>query len=347
MGDEIEVGLDKLPSEANLKRGTINYAADTGTANSYLVALTYAPTSYTDGMEVIFKATNENTGASTINLNSLGVKSIYRLDGSALAAGDIMAGKFMPLRYNSTTGAFEIQNINPTLSDTSLRFPNVTGTVTSDQDELNILDGVTASTAELNLLDGVTATTAELNILDGVTATAAELNYADGPNAANKFCLLDSDARVPFAQKAAFRGCLAFLVNNQAISDVTTTTINFDGESYDTDSIHDTVTNNSRLTVPSGVTKVRLCAQVNFQTGSTTAAFRSIEIAKNGALTYAGTPKFNLEDQFGIGQVFSPVVSVVAGDYFTAQAYQASGGSMLILGTASGSLTWFAMEIIE
>lgn len=59
-------------------------------------------------------------------------------------------------------------------------FPNLTGAVTADQSELNILDGATLSTAELNLLDGVTASTAELNILDGVTATTTEINYIDG-----------------------------------------------------------------------------------------------------------------------------------------------------------------------
>lgn len=58
--------------------------------------------------------------------------------------------------------------------------PNLTGAVTADQTELNILDGATLSTAELNLLDGVTASTAELNLLDGVTATTAEINYIDG-----------------------------------------------------------------------------------------------------------------------------------------------------------------------
>lgn len=58
--------------------------------------------------------------------------------------------------------------------------PNLTGAVTADQGELNILDGATLSTAELNLLDGVTASTAELNLLAGVTATTTEINYIDG-----------------------------------------------------------------------------------------------------------------------------------------------------------------------
>lgn len=59
-------------------------------------------------------------------------------------------------------------------------FPNITGAVTSDQSEINVLDGITSTTAELNILDGVTATAAELNILAGCTVTAANLNALTG-----------------------------------------------------------------------------------------------------------------------------------------------------------------------
>jgi hypothetical protein len=107
--DAIDVGLQKLPSEVNIKRGLINYAVDSGIADAYVVTLTYVPTSYADGMEVIFKASAVNTGASTINVNALGVKSIKRQDGSELIAGDLPANKIISIRYNSTSGFFEIQ----------------------------------------------------------------------------------------------------------------------------------------------------------------------------------------------------------------------------------------------
>ena len=62
-------------------------------------------------------------------------------------------------------------------------FPNITGAITADQNEINVLDGITSSTSELNILDGVTATATELNLLDGVTATTNELNILDGVTA--------------------------------------------------------------------------------------------------------------------------------------------------------------------
>lgn len=61
--------------------------------------------------------------------------------------------------------------------------PNITGPVTANQAELNILDGATLSTAELNVLDGITATTAELNFTDGVTSNIQ--TQLDGKQAAD------------------------------------------------------------------------------------------------------------------------------------------------------------------
>ena len=49
-------------------------------------------------------------------------------------------------------------------------FPNITGAITADHSEINVLDGITSSTAELNILDGVTATAAEINHLSGATS---------------------------------------------------------------------------------------------------------------------------------------------------------------------------------
>lgn len=79
-----------------------NYAADSGTADVYAVTLAPVPAAYTAGMSVLFKATNANTGASTLNVNSLGAKSIKRQDGSALQANDIYAGAMIRVSYDGT-----------------------------------------------------------------------------------------------------------------------------------------------------------------------------------------------------------------------------------------------------
>lgn len=106
--EAIEEGFDLLPGEQDIKRGLINYAVDTGVANVYVVALTYEPTAFIDGMEVVFKTANVNTGASTINVNGLGVKTITK-DGSALSGAEIRANGITYLRYNETTYNFEMR----------------------------------------------------------------------------------------------------------------------------------------------------------------------------------------------------------------------------------------------
>lgn len=100
--------FDKLPSETNLKSGTTNYAVDTGAANAYVVALPHAPASYTDGLQVSFRALNTNTSTATINVNGLGAKSIRKTDGTALSAGDITAGAPLDIRYSTATGFFHL-----------------------------------------------------------------------------------------------------------------------------------------------------------------------------------------------------------------------------------------------
>ena len=107
--DALDTGLALLPTEANIKRGLINYGVDSGAADAYVVTLPYPATALTDGMQVVFKASAVNTGACTINVDSLGVKSIKRHDGTDPVAGDIGTNKITELRYNSTTTTFEIQ----------------------------------------------------------------------------------------------------------------------------------------------------------------------------------------------------------------------------------------------
>jgi len=68
---------------------------------------------------------------------------------------------------DSAEGDNHIRLIKTVLKAT---FPNLTGSVTATQTELNSISGITASVAELNIMDGVTITTSEINRLSGVTS---------------------------------------------------------------------------------------------------------------------------------------------------------------------------------
>lgn len=87
------------------------YFSESGVADAYVLTRsgTFEPlSSYEDGVVVIFKPSNGNTGASTINVDEVGVKDLVSSDGSALSGGEIAADYYIIARYNSTSDDFEI-----------------------------------------------------------------------------------------------------------------------------------------------------------------------------------------------------------------------------------------------
>ncbi len=72
---------------------TLYGGVDTGVANSYVLNFTANFTSYTDGTVIYWIPSNTNSGASTINVNSLGVVAITNQDGTALSSGQLQANQ--------------------------------------------------------------------------------------------------------------------------------------------------------------------------------------------------------------------------------------------------------------
>ena len=69
--------------------------------------------SYTDGDAYLVRFTNGNTTAATLNINSLGAKSLYRNNDGAIIGGDIWDGGEMLCVYNSTLNAFQCIGTSP------------------------------------------------------------------------------------------------------------------------------------------------------------------------------------------------------------------------------------------
>ena len=84
-----------------LTEGAYNYAASTTGTDAYAVTIPNFA-AYTVGATVKFKADVANTGACTLNVNSLGAKAIVGSNGSALADGDIAAGAVTCVIYDGT-----------------------------------------------------------------------------------------------------------------------------------------------------------------------------------------------------------------------------------------------------
>jgi hypothetical protein len=149
----------------------------------------------------------------------------------------------------------------------------------------------------------------------------------------------------PTIARAACRGCLVALGSDAASTNYTgSVAIAFPSgsEVYDTDSIHDDVTNNTRLSVPSGVTKV----QILHSTTGTSGSFDGLSITKNGAAAYPGAPWQMVELTSSVGRVniSSPILPVVGGTDYFELVYQSETDTSVVL---LANYTWFEMEIIE
>jgi hypothetical protein len=101
---------DALISPKKLQGGNIWYAADAGANDTYVITLSPVPAAYTTGMVIHFKANTVNTGAATLNANTLGAKTIKKSYNLDLEDGDIKAGQDVLVMYDGTN----FQLLSPT-----------------------------------------------------------------------------------------------------------------------------------------------------------------------------------------------------------------------------------------
>lgn len=79
------------------------YYVDSGSANTYAITPNPAIAAYEEGQRFIFRATNANSGASTLNVNALGAIAIQTPDGTALVSGAILEGGYYEVVYDANT----------------------------------------------------------------------------------------------------------------------------------------------------------------------------------------------------------------------------------------------------
>jgi hypothetical protein len=100
-------------SNLQSQKQAVNYAADTGAADVYVVTLSPALASLADGSLVTFKASATNlTTTPTLNVNALGAKVIKKQQNVALAASDIVTNGMVAVRYNTDCACWQMQS-NP------------------------------------------------------------------------------------------------------------------------------------------------------------------------------------------------------------------------------------------
>jgi hypothetical protein len=155
---------------------------------------------------------------------------------------------------------------------------------------------------------------------------------------------IEADPQTWFAivalEFSAFRGAMVRLTATEPVADSTDVAIPWDATVYDTDTFW-SAGNPTRLTVPAGVSKVRLKGNIDWTFGG--GGYRHIWVHKNGGLFF-GTAKESDAGDSGVQSIGTGVVNATPGDYFELVARQTSGSTRNV---AADELTWFAIEVVK
>lgn len=180
-------------TSVEIQNSSYTYAEDAGASDAYAITLSPAPTAYADGQTFKFKANTANTGAASLNVNSLGAKTIKKNNDQDLATGDIEAGSVVQVIYDADADTFELLSIDQNLN----------------QDE--IADGATNrsfTNTEKTKLAGIEEA-ADVTDAGNVGAVNAAAASKATPVNADSFPIVDSEAsnvikRLTFTNLKAF-----------------------------------------------------------------------------------------------------------------------------------------------
>lgn len=187
--------------------------------------------------------------------------------------------------------------------------------------------GLPKGTCESNNNDeALSVHTAPLVVATGDTFTySASVSIGTGNGNALAIQLLPS----------GLKSCLAKRVTSgYATGSTAFTPVQWNAEEYDTDGFHDNTTNPSRMTIPSGVTKVRLCASIA-ASGSTSEL--GITFFKNG--TQISNYEFDTETTNGNICAVSEPLTCTTGDYFEVAIRATSAPTVDV-----SNNSWFSIE---
>jgi len=101
--------------------GTLQYLTSISGTNTVTGSAPISMTAYAAGQTFRFIVATTNTGSTTLNINSIGAKSITKNGTTSLSAGDLLINSVVEVIYDGT----QFQLINP-IAATSQAFPSGT-----------------------------------------------------------------------------------------------------------------------------------------------------------------------------------------------------------------------------
>ena len=151
----VVAGNDALATDYNTLRLDAlelggEYAVTTGSSGAYLLSLDAQITAYATGMTIKFEANHTHTStAPTINVNSIGARTLTLLDGSTTPARHIQSGDTILAVYDGTNFVIVNKQVLPRV--TSVMFSDLSDTtLTSSTDIFDFqIDGRTLQAGDL------------------------------------------------------------------------------------------------------------------------------------------------------------------------------------------------------
>lgn len=229
----------------------------------------------------------------------------------------------------------------------------VDGVTLAAGDRILIKDQVAGAENGIYIVEASGSPTRASDANTGSELVGALVPVSEGTSNADRIFQCTTNATITlgstsltFAQfrGAPFRGAMVKKAADQTGANYSAgVAIAWDGEVYDTDSIHDNVTNNTRLTVPAGVSYVRVGCNLSLA-AVTTDVVITLDILKNGVSSFDGATgdKSSTGTTIPLLSLSSGPVPVSASDYFEARL---TTGDTSITVTAAASNFW--LEIID
>jgi hypothetical protein len=184
---------------------------------------------------------------------------------------------------------------------------------------------------------------------DIITATAADTpaRLAVGNNGESLVADSSASTGLKYAKAPNWHGARVYKSGTQTITNNTQTTLTFDAELYDTDNYHSNITNNNRLTIPTGLGGVYYVrARAQFDSNSTGARYLILAVDGDTSGQYDSYVVYQAVNGAETMIDINTIISLSAGSYVQAFVIQVSGGSLTNNVGAAIYKTDFSLNLI-